>query len=219
VLANRTISEAFAARAVTLGIPEPTPQTARRLPMHVRYRCAIPRRSRACLRYTAGLDSDTDGPTALEPHDNDPVLADPQLRYVSSKREVARRRRHMGVAGMKPSGFVGGRSRSPLGAPRQTPWPTPSSQLSPGFEYGGPRYDSERGRNTQECGHPWDDQRAPTRYHVLSAPLPLTSTIPRGSHTNSSASSAWAPSPIWTWPGVPCDSIRLAVLTVSPQRS
>ena len=36
------------------------------------------------------------GPTALEPHDNDPVLADPQLRYVSSKREDARRRRAHG---------------------------------------------------------------------------------------------------------------------------
>ena len=35
------------------------------LPKHVRYRCATPRRVRACLGYTAGHDSDTEGPTAL----------------------------------------------------------------------------------------------------------------------------------------------------------
>ena len=43
-LANRTMIEAFTARAVVRGAPEPSPQTACRLPKHVRYRCATPRR-------------------------------------------------------------------------------------------------------------------------------------------------------------------------------
>ena len=47
-LANRTMIEAFTARAIVRGRPEPTPQTPRRLPKHVRYRCATPRRD-ACV--------------------------------------------------------------------------------------------------------------------------------------------------------------------------
>ena len=46
-LVNRTIIEAFTAQPAALGTREPTPQTARRLPKHVRYLCATPRRVRA----------------------------------------------------------------------------------------------------------------------------------------------------------------------------
>ena len=42
-LANRTMIEAFAARAATLRTREPSPLEPERLPKHVRYRCATPR--------------------------------------------------------------------------------------------------------------------------------------------------------------------------------
>jgi hypothetical protein len=44
VLTNRTIIVAFAAHPVVLGTPDPTPLPPLRLPKHVRYRCATPRR-------------------------------------------------------------------------------------------------------------------------------------------------------------------------------
>jgi hypothetical protein len=44
VLANRTIIGAFDARRVVLRAPDPTPLPLLRLPKHVRYRCAPPRR-------------------------------------------------------------------------------------------------------------------------------------------------------------------------------
>jgi len=44
VLTNRTIIVAFAAHPVVLGTPDPTPLRPLRLPKHVRYRCATPRR-------------------------------------------------------------------------------------------------------------------------------------------------------------------------------
>ena len=46
-LTNRTVIEAFTARLATFRMAQPSPQTARRLPKHVRYRCATPRRGRA----------------------------------------------------------------------------------------------------------------------------------------------------------------------------
>ena len=42
--ANRTMIEAFAALAIVRGTPEPSPLEPERLPKHVRYRCATPRR-------------------------------------------------------------------------------------------------------------------------------------------------------------------------------
>jgi AcrR family transcriptional regulator len=59
----------------------------------------------------------------------------------------------------------------------------------------------------------------PTRYHVSIGPFPLTSIVPRGSHTKSSFTSSYVARVIWIAPGVPCDSIRLAVFTASPHRS
>ena len=47
--ANRTIVDAFAARPTTLRAPEPSPLEPERLPKHVRYRCATPRRIRAWI--------------------------------------------------------------------------------------------------------------------------------------------------------------------------
>ena len=44
VLANRTIIGAYAARRLVLGTPDPRPHRPQRLPKHVRYRCATPRR-------------------------------------------------------------------------------------------------------------------------------------------------------------------------------
>ena len=61
--------------------------------------------------------------------------------------------------------------------------------------------------------------RAPTRCQVSTSPLPLTSTSPRGSARKSSRTSSQVARVIWIAPGVPCASIRLAMFTVSPQRS
>src|SRR3990170_3594520 len=46
--ANRTMIGAFTARPIVFVGRKPTPQTPQRLPRHVRYRCATPRRGRAC---------------------------------------------------------------------------------------------------------------------------------------------------------------------------
>ena len=61
--------------------------------------------------------------------------------------------------------------------------------------------------------------RGPTRYQVSIGPLPLTRIVPRGVQTNSSFNSSYVARVIWISPGVPWDSIRLAVFTASPQRS
>lgn len=58
-----------------------------------------------------------------------------------------------------------------------------------------------------------------TTYQVSIAPLPLTSTVPRGVQTNSSFSRSYVARVIWNSPGEPWLSIRLAVLTASPHRS
>ncbi len=59
----------------------------------------------------------------------------------------------------------------------------------------------------------------PVRYQVSISPRPLTGTIPRGSKRKSSFSRSWVTSLTWIFPISPCDSIRLAMLTVSPHRS
>ncbi len=61
--------------------------------------------------------------------------------------------------------------------------------------------------------------RSATRYHVSISPLPLTVIVPRGSQTKSSLISSYVSRVIWIQPGVPCDSIRLAVFTASPHAS
>ena len=61
--------------------------------------------------------------------------------------------------------------------------------------------------------------RRPSRYQVSISPLPLTEIVPLGSHTNSSSSRSRVARVIWIRPGVPDDSMRLAVLTASPHRS
>ena len=57
------------------------------------------------------------------------------------------------------------------------------------------------------------------RSQVSIWPLPLTSINPLGSQTKLSLSTWYKAALIWISPGIPCDSNRLAVLTVSPQRS
>ncbi len=57
------------------------------------------------------------------------------------------------------------------------------------------------------------------RYHASISPFPFTAIVPRGSHSNSSASSSYVAPVIWIRPGIPWDSMRLAVFTASPQRS
>ena len=54
---------------------------------------------------------------------------------------------------------------------------------------------------------------------MCTRPLPLTSIIPRSAIWKSSPRSRRVWSSIWIRPGRPCDSIREAVLTVSPHRS
>ena len=61
--------------------------------------------------------------------------------------------------------------------------------------------------------------REATRYQVSIGPLPLTRIVPRGRQTNSSFNSSYVARVIWISPGVPWDSIRLAVFTASPHRS
>src|SRR5262245_11712598 len=61
--------------------------------------------------------------------------------------------------------------------------------------------------------------RARARYQVSIGPFPLTSIVPRRLQTNSSFNSSYVARVIWISPGVPWDSIRLAVFTASPQRS
>ena len=61
--------------------------------------------------------------------------------------------------------------------------------------------------------------RGPMRYQASSSPFPLIAIVPRGSHRNSPASSSYVARVIWIRPGVPWDSMRLAVFTASPQRS
>jgi hypothetical protein len=61
--------------------------------------------------------------------------------------------------------------------------------------------------------------RGPPRYHVSTGPLPFTSTTPRASQRYSSRTSSQVARVIWIRPGEPWDSMRLAMLTASPQRS
>src|SRR5436190_13966196 len=61
--------------------------------------------------------------------------------------------------------------------------------------------------------------RRPMRYQASISPLPLIGIVPLGSQTKSSSSNSFVARVIWIRPEVPCDSIRLAVLTASPQRS
>ena len=60
-LANRTIIEAFAALAVVRGSLEPSPLEPERLPKHVRYRCATPRRGSCVDRVHSGPRSGSGG--------------------------------------------------------------------------------------------------------------------------------------------------------------
>ena len=71
------------------------------------------------------------------------------------------------------------------------------------------------------CGVSTQGEREPrpTRYHVSISPLPLTGIVPRRVQTNSSFNSSYVSRVIWISPGVPWDSIRLAVFTASPHRS
>ncbi len=61
--------------------------------------------------------------------------------------------------------------------------------------------------------------RGPTSRQVSTGPLPFTSTSPSGSATKSSRSSSHVERVIWISSADPCDSILLAMFTVSPQRS
>src|SRR5579862_4951226 len=60
--------------------------------------------------------------------------------------------------------------------------------------------------------------RSPKK-NVSIIPLPLTSMLPRASKSNRSSNKARVAAEIWTRPGTEWDSMRLAVLTVSPQTS
>ena len=62
-------------------------------------------------------------------------------------------------------------------------------------------------------------QRGATSSQVSTSPFPFTSTRPRGSVTKSSRTSSQVERVIWITSGTPCDSMRLAMFTVSPQRS
>ena len=91
---------------------------------------------------------------------------------------------------------------SPSSCRSRSSWATASGSPSPR---------SSRGR--QASG------RRPTRRYARRRPLPFTSISPRSSNEYRSRSRPWAPSPTCIWPGMPCDSMRLAELTVSPHRS
>jgi hypothetical protein len=59
----------------------------------------------------------------------------------------------------------------------------------------------------------------PTSRQVSTSPLPFTAMRPSGSVTNSSSSSSQVGRVIWISSEIPCDSMRLAMFTVSPHRS
>ena len=61
--------------------------------------------------------------------------------------------------------------------------------------------------------------RGPTSRQVSTGPLPFTSTSPSGSATKSSRRSSHVARVIWIASADPCDSILLAMFTVSPHRS
>src|SRR6185369_13214068 len=57
--------------------------------------------------------------------------------------------------------------------------------------------------------------RRPVTYQTSTSPLPLTGISPRRSSMNPGSSRSAVARVTWIWPGVPCDSIRLAVFTAS----
>jgi catechol 2,3-dioxygenase-like lactoylglutathione lyase family enzyme len=61
--------------------------------------------------------------------------------------------------------------------------------------------------------------KAASRNQVRSFPRPFTCSTPRGTQRNSPRSSSYVDSAIWILPATPCDSMRLATLTVSPHTS
>jgi len=61
--------------------------------------------------------------------------------------------------------------------------------------------------------------RTPSNRKVSIGPFPLISTVPRVRSENDPASTDAARAVSWISPGRPCDSMRLAVFTVSPHRS
>ena len=62
-------------------------------------------------------------------------------------------------------------------------------------------------------------QARPSRKNVCSVPRPFTLTSPRSAKRKASPSRARVVGDTWIRDGSPCDSIRLARFTVSPQRS
>ena len=61
--------------------------------------------------------------------------------------------------------------------------------------------------------------RRPATNQVWTRPIPFISTAPRGTQTYSASIRSRVARETWTRPGSPCDSRRLAVLTVSPHTS
>jgi len=110
------------------------------------------------------------------------------------------------------------RSCSSTGSTSRSSTPASARPVSPS---------SPRSRGRSEAGSPTAGaaQTAarspcrPTRCQVSTRPLPFTSTSPRRSQRKSPRTRSHVARVMWTRPGTPCDSIRLAMLTVSPQRS
>ena len=64
-----------------------------------------------------------------------------------------------------------------------------------------------------------DRQRLPSRMKVSIGPFPLISTVPCGSSRKRSWMCQWVAAEIWMQFGMPCNSMRLAMFTASPQMS
>jgi hypothetical protein len=62
-------------------------------------------------------------------------------------------------------------------------------------------------------------QRLPSRMKVSIGPFPLISTVPCGSSRKRSWMCQGVAAEIWMRFGMPCDSMRLAMFTASPQMS
>ena len=71
---------------------------------------------------------------------------------------------------------------------------------------------------TWDVTRPYGSSRPVSRYAWIG-PFPLTSISPRSSNPYRPSNRSWVAAVTWMRPGRPFDSIRLAVLTVSPHRS
>ena len=188
-LANRTIIGAFTARRFTLMRGHPTPHRPRRLPKHVRHRCATPRQVSCSGSAWASRATPGSLATALmrpaRTTDSRRVEFPEELPV---ERHGAPRRRLLGPAGQptERDGGVGGRltlSRGPRVPP--APAPTHPRQRTPGRSRRGSRRGRPRTRRSLRsnlasltAGSPGQQPKPRSGRIIALIATALTSTTP-----------------------------------------